>query len=314
MKDANAPLQGSEANRPTALFLLTGVLLAIALLVGLAREQNWGQSLFGLQIRTTDADGLRPGMEVRIAGLPVGKVVALSLGADARVAIELQIQERYRHLVGPRSRAYQGQDGFVGDHYVAITPDTAKDLPVRRTPVDLPYEPAPNMRALVKGLEQTHATLQRTLDNTRVLTARDVPRTLVDLRQTLDAVSQLSGRVQQETESTAPELRRTLRQVDQTAVTARQTAITAGQTALTARDTAISARRAADEASQTLGSSRPLLLRILRDLQGVTGSTERMVRSLLGSDALTTPTTPDATAPPPELPASGESGQDAPGK
>jgi phospholipid/cholesterol/gamma-HCH transport system substrate-binding protein len=302
VKDVDSSRQGSQASRPSALFLLSGVMLAIALLVGLAREQNWGQSLFGLKIRTADADGLRPGMEVRIAGLPVGKVVALSLGSDARVAIELQIQERYRHLVGPRSRAYQGQDGFVGDHYIAITPDTASDLPVRRTPVDIPYEPSLNMRDLIKGLEQTRGTLQRTLDNTSVLTARDVPRTLADMRQSLGAVSRLSSRMQKEAESTAPEIRRTLRQVDRTAVTA-------GQTAITARETATSARRAADEASQTLGSSRPLLLRILRDVQGVTGSTERMLRSLLGSEALTTPTTQDDG----KAPASSSPGSDGSG-
>jgi ABC-type transporter Mla subunit MlaD len=96
------------------------VLLAVAVLMGMAREQNWGQKLFGLKIRTTDAEGLRAGMEVRIAGLPVGKVASLNLESDAKVAINLEIQERYRHLVGPRSRAHQGQDGIVGDQFTRL--------------------------------------------------------------------------------------------------------------------------------------------------------------------------------------------------
>jgi hypothetical protein len=65
-----------------------------------------------------------------------------------------------------------------------------------------------------------------------------------------------------------------------------QTAATARRTADTATSTAISARRAADEASQTLGSSRPLLLRILRDVQGITGVAKGLLHSLLGSEAL----------------------------
>ncbi|MFM7393199.1 MAG: MlaD family protein [Cyanobium sp.] len=291
-EEPGTPRSTGADSRPSALFLISGVLLAIALLVGLAREQNWGQKLFALKVRTSDAEGLRPGMEVRIAGLPVGKVKDLQLGDDAKVEIELEVQERYRHLVGPRSRAYQGQDGFVGDHFVVITPDTERDMPVRRTPVDLPYEPSPNLRNLLKGIETTRGTLQRTLDHTNVLAARDVPRTLAEMRQSLQTLSRLSGRVQKETEATAPEIRRTLRQVDQTAATARRTADTA-------TSTAISARRAADEASQTLGSSRPLLLRILRDVQAVTGVAKGLLHSLLGSEALSGP---DGKAPRPEAP------------
>ena len=291
-EEPGPPRPAGADSRPSALFLISGVLLAIALLVGLAREQNWGQKLFALKVRTSDAEGLRPGMEVRIAGLPVGKVKNLQLGDDAKVEIELEVQERYRHLVGPRSRAYQGQDGFVGDHFVVITPDTASDLPVRKTPVDLPYEPSPNLRNLLKGIETTRGTLQRTLDHTNVLAARDVPRTLAEMRQSLQNLSRLSGRVQKETEATAPEIRRTLRQVDQTAATARRTADTA-------TSTAISARRAADEASQTLGNSRPLLLRILRDVQAVTGVAEGLLRSLLGSGMLGGP---DGKAPRPDAP------------
>ena len=290
--EPGTPRPDGAPGRPSALFLLSGVLLAIALLVGLAREQNWGQKLFALKVRTADAEGLRPGMEVRIAGLPVGKVKGLRLGDDARVEIELAVQERYRHLVGPRSIAFQGQDGFVGDHFVAITPDTARDLPVRKAPVDLPYEPSPNLRTLLKGMETTLGSLQRTLDHTNVLAARDVPRTLAELRQSLQTLSRLSGQVQKETEATAPEIRRTLRQVDQTAATARRTADTATRTAL-------SARRAADEASQTLGSSRPLLLRILRDVQAVTGVAEGLLRSLLGGGMLSGP---DGKAPGPDAP------------
>jgi ABC-type transporter Mla subunit MlaD len=112
------------------------------------------------------------------------------------------------------------------------------------------------------------------------------------MRQSLQTLSRLSGRVQKETEATAPEIRRTLRQVDQTAVTARRTADTA-------TSTAISARRAADEASQTLGSSRPLLLRILRDVQAVTGVAKGSLQTLLGSEALGGP---DDKAPRPDAP------------
>jgi len=279
VNNRDGPRQEHDQGGSSGLFLLSGVLLALAVLIGMAREQNWGQKRFGLKIRTTDAEGLRAGMEVRIAGLPVGKVASLNLDADAKVAINLEIQERYRHLVGPRSRAAQGQDGIVGDQYIAITADTARDLPLRPRPVDLPYEPPVTMRELIAGWEQTRGSLQRTLDHAGLLAGRDVPRTLAEMRQSLAAATRLSGRVQQETAATGPAIRRTLGQVDRAAVAARATATAAGETAT-------SARRAADEASLVLGSSRPLLLKILHDLQAVSGRTERLLRSLLGSEAL----------------------------
>jgi ABC-type transporter Mla subunit MlaD len=135
------------------------------------------------------------------------------------------------------------------------------------------------MRELIAGWEQTRGSLQRTLDHAGLLAGRDVPRTLAEMRQSLAAATRLSGRVQQETAATGPAIRRTLGQVDRAAVAARATATAAGETAT-------SARRAADEASLVLGSSRPLLLKILHDLQAVSGRTERLLRSLLGSEAL----------------------------
>ena len=46
----------------TGLFLLTVVLLAVGSLLALAREKHWGQPSFPVQLRTFNADGLRPGM------------------------------------------------------------------------------------------------------------------------------------------------------------------------------------------------------------------------------------------------------------
>lgn len=54
-----------------------------------------------------------------------------------------------------------------------------------------------------------------------------------------------------------------------------------------------------EEASQTLGSSRPLVLRILRDVQAVTGVAEGLLRSLLGSGVLGDP---EGKGPRPEAP------------
>ena len=117
------------ASRDSGLFLGSGLLLLIVLLIGVGREQHWGERSFRVHLRTPTAQGLKPGMVVKLSGLPVGRVTDLSLQEDATVAIELRIDERYRRLIGPKSLAYQSQDGLVGDSYIALTPQPQATAP-----------------------------------------------------------------------------------------------------------------------------------------------------------------------------------------
>jgi len=110
--------QDTAGGRERWLFLGSGLVLTAAVLVGLAREQHWGEQQVQLQLVSSNAGGLRAGQEVRISGMPVGKVRSLQLKPDASVAVQLQIEARYAPLIGPKSKASQGQEGFVGDHYL----------------------------------------------------------------------------------------------------------------------------------------------------------------------------------------------------
>ena len=64
------------------------------MLLGLSQEQRWGERTLGVQLNTRNAAGLPAGQEVRISGLPVGKVKALALQPDASGREELQVAER----------------------------------------------------------------------------------------------------------------------------------------------------------------------------------------------------------------------------
>jgi ABC-type transporter Mla subunit MlaD len=97
--------------------------LFVALVMGLAREQHWGERFREVQLIAPTAAGLRTGIDVRISGLPVGQVQSLELQPDASVAVRLQVASRYASLIGPRSVASQGQEGFVGDRFLEISAD-----------------------------------------------------------------------------------------------------------------------------------------------------------------------------------------------
>ena len=293
------------------LFLGSGVVLLLALLIGVSREQHWGERSFRVQLRTLRADGLKPGMEVRLSGLPVGRITELSLQDDATVAIELRIDARYRRLIGPKSLAYQNQEGLVGDSYISITPQPltgSASEPQAKDGQDLSlaYQPSLDLRQVLLDLAQTRIDLSRTLRHTSQMasqdlpvalselrqtlhqtnrmTSRELPLALGDFRRTLDRVGQLSGTLNRETASTAPRLRQTL---------------------IEANRTGEGARLASLQAQTLLRESGPVLIQTLQEIQTLTATSNRLLTLLVGSKLLDAerlnaePAAPPAAAPVP---------------
>lgn len=261
------------------LFLGSGLLLTTAVLIGLAREQRWGEPMLQLRLISGNAVGLRAGQEVRISGLPVGQVRHLQLLPDARVAVQLQVERRYASLIGPKSVANQNQEGLVGDHYLEISADpqphgrgaTLNGRMIR-------YEPPIAVSTLMQQLLDAQRELTTTLRHTSRLTATDLPQTLREARRSLDQVGGLATALQQESTATAPELRQALRRLSRTGISAEQTST---------------------QAQQLIRQSQPLLIRTLDDLQQITGATRRLLHSLMGlSGANDVPTNPASPAQP----------------
>ncbi|HET7310260.1 MAG TPA: MlaD family protein [Mycobacteriales bacterium] len=85
----------------------------------------------------TDASGLKPGDDVRIAGVKVGKVTSVTLdGAVVRVGLKVSGVD-----VGPDSRADIKIKTLLGQKYVALVPggtgQLKSDIPVARTTTPL---------------------------------------------------------------------------------------------------------------------------------------------------------------------------------
>ena len=123
----------STSPRERYLFLGSGLVLAVALVVGMAREQQWGTRWLPLHLISTNATGLRPGQEVRISGIPVGTVQTLELQANGQVKVRLRVQDRHalgRGLVEQLADAVLQQCDL--DHVVALAQtDAAHEVPDR---------------------------------------------------------------------------------------------------------------------------------------------------------------------------------------
>ena len=281
MNEEGPVTRGLDRRRGPLLFMGSGLLLTAALLVGLAREQGWGQRHLNLELLISNAMGVSVGQDVRISGLPVGQVRSVILRPDARVQVQLQVAERYASLVGPRSVASQGQEGFVGDRFLELSPDPQPPGQAlahhRMQGQSLPYQQPTPIASMMQDLAKTQANLQATLQNTSKLTASDLPQTLRDMRRSLGEVNGLSQALRQETVATAPKLRQILSTVEQ------ETAATAPQLRQTLRQisqTGSSTTATATQAEQLLRESRPLLVRTLTELQQVSTTCRQLLQML----------------------------------
>ncbi|MEB3318788.1 MAG: MlaD family protein [Cyanobacteriota bacterium] len=313
----SSPEPSPEPSEPRErwLFLLAGGLLSLALLVAIGRERRWGEPHFTVAVLAPRADGLQAGMEVRLSGLPIGRVESLELRPDARVAVTLQINDRYRHLVGPRSRAQSGQVGLVGQTFLNLTPDPSPGGEGSKRPLPpLAYDPPPDLNQLIADLARSRQQLDQTLTLATTLLNRQVPTSLgslersttklsssmVDLssmaktlstetRRTVPSVRQLTGSLQRQSGQLAPALRRTLAKADQTLTRADQTAASATQTS--------------QEATALLRQARPALIPTLDNMREITGAANRLVRFLsvfgLLEPGSGTPRSPRSPSPPP---------------
>jgi phospholipid/cholesterol/gamma-HCH transport system substrate-binding protein len=296
------------------LFLVSGGLLLLALVVGIGRERHWGEPQFSVDVSAPRADGLQPGMEVRLSGMPIGRVDSLDLQPDARVAVRLRINERFRRLIGPRSRVQSGQMAVVGQSFVNLTPDPRPAGATLDRPLPtLAYDPPPDLNQLLANLARSGTEIDQTLALAKTLLSKQVPASLGSLersttklsgsmgdlssmartlssetRRTVPSVQALTASLRQETGQLGPAVRRTLGKADQTLGRADQTAE--------------SATKASREATALLQQARPVLLPTLDNVREITGAADRLVRFLSGL-GLVEPSRdsprPSRSAPPP---------------
>jgi phospholipid/cholesterol/gamma-HCH transport system substrate-binding protein len=100
----------------------------------------------------SDATRLKSGQKVRIAGVPVGSVHAVSLNRDNSVNVTFGVEKRYS--LYSSTRALIRYENLVGDRYLEITsgPGELQKLPPGSTINQAHTEPALDLDALLGGL------------------------------------------------------------------------------------------------------------------------------------------------------------------
>lgn len=192
--------------RDWMLFLGSSIFLLAAILVSFAKAQRWGTSYIDLYITANDVNSLSSGEDVRIAGIPIGKIGTLHLTNQGKVKVQLKIESSHAHLIGTNSKVRLAQEGLIGDPYLTISADPRpqKDgIAINGSTIS--YVEPISVDSLLTQLSASQQELHTTLRNTSALTAKDGSITTA-----FEASKQLATSLSKEVNSTAPVVRESI--------------------------------------------------------------------------------------------------------
>ncbi|MGU3499917.1 MCE family protein [Mycobacterium sp. C31M] len=133
-----------------AVFTMAMVLVAAGLIVVFGQFRFTSSNQFHATF--TEASRLKAGQDVRIAGVPVGSVGAVTLNPDNTVNVSFDVDKRYQLYTS--TRAVVRYENLVGDRYMEITsgPGDLNKLPAGSTISRENTQPALDLDALLGGL------------------------------------------------------------------------------------------------------------------------------------------------------------------
>ncbi len=89
----------NKFERAAGLFVLAAIVGGIVTMIGVAVQQGWFEAKVRLMTNLKNADGIRPGTIVQMAGLRAGHVTAVDLQSSDDIRVVFEISEKYHSLV-----------------------------------------------------------------------------------------------------------------------------------------------------------------------------------------------------------------------
>ncbi|MBK8499720.1 MAG: MCE family protein [Flavobacteriales bacterium] len=173
------------------LFVLAGSAVLVVGLYMLGSKRNLFSNT--MEVRTTfhNAGGLRPGNNVRYAGINVGTVEGVSIQNDTTVLVTLMIREDETTYILDNAIASLGSDGLMGNKLVNIEPGDGHGEPLTDG-VMLPSTIPLDTDAMLRTLDVTNDNLAAITADVRILSERLTrPGSVIDLFSDTALASQL---------------------------------------------------------------------------------------------------------------------------
>ncbi|MDM8551751.1 outer membrane lipid asymmetry maintenance protein MlaD [Desulfobacterales bacterium HSG2] len=114
-------MKKSSVEISVGIFVLVGIFCVGYLSIRFGKMEWIGENYYPVLARFESVAGLTPGAEVRMAGIPVGKVQSVSLDMKEKVAlVEMKIQKDI--VLSDDVMASIKTAGLIGDKYIKLSP------------------------------------------------------------------------------------------------------------------------------------------------------------------------------------------------
>jgi phospholipid/cholesterol/gamma-HCH transport system substrate-binding protein len=194
------------------LFVLAGSALLVVGLYMLGSKRNLFRSTVEVSTNFQNAGGLRPGNNVRYAGINVGTVEEVSILNDTTVLVTMAIREEEAGYIRDNAIASLGTDGLMGNKLVNIGPGEGRgnaivDGTVLGSSIPLDTDQMMrtldrtnlNMAAITDDLKELSARLTRPGGLVHMLSdsvlATDMRNSITDLQRSVDHVRAATSNV-----------------------------------------------------------------------------------------------------------------------
>ena len=205
------------------IFFLVSLAVFLGIIYMLGARARLFESRYMVHADFTEVGGLQPGATVRLAGVQIGRVSAVSLPSQpgGKVRVSMNITRKYSEMVRKDSVASIQTQGLLGDRIVEITVGTTKTAAVQpgdtmasQDPVDISHvigQGAGTVRsvaALAESLRQAAETFQQshvmdeltaTVTTARTVVSelgRDASTTVRSAQKVTDQVARIVDRVE----------------------------------------------------------------------------------------------------------------------
>jgi phospholipid/cholesterol/gamma-HCH transport system substrate-binding protein len=157
-------------------FVVLALLTFLGLIYALGARARLFESRYTIHAEFTEVGGLVEGATVRLAGVQIGRVTAVTLPGQpgGKVRVDLTIARRFSDRIRKNSVARIETQGLLGDKIVEITVGDTTAPPLAPDGLLVSRDPADFSRIISSGAE----------------TAKNVAELAISLRETADKVNQ----------------------------------------------------------------------------------------------------------------------------
>jgi phospholipid/cholesterol/gamma-HCH transport system substrate-binding protein len=157
-------------------FVILALLTFLGLIYALGARARLFESRYTIHAEFTEVGGLLEGATVRLAGVQIGRVTAVTLPGQpgGKVRVDLTIAKRFSDRIRKNSVARIETQGLLGDKIVEITVGDATAPPLAPGEMLVSRDPADLSRIIASGAE----------------TAKNIGELAISLRETADKVNQ----------------------------------------------------------------------------------------------------------------------------